>query len=688
MSRVSVLLLVLVLVVVALAAGASGRAVTADANERLLAPAGETRPTDQIIIGFDSPAAAQGWIGTEAGELLPALSQAAGVPVRYLRPMYDAVHVLKLEANYPAKEVAEMGRQLAALDGVAYADPDLWMAHFGDPVGQEAPQAPDANPNDPLFANQWHYKYTANTAEGLHLPPAWDITTGSTGMVVAVIDTGYRPHADLSGKFVQGYDFIGDLFVANDGNGRDSDASDPGDWVTANQCGYPHPAQPSSWHGTHVAGTIGAVTNNNNGVAGVNWLTKILPVRVLGKCGGYSSDIIDGLRWAAGLSVTGVPANANPAKVLNLSLGGLGSCDSAWQNAVNAAVSAGSTVVVAAGNENANAANYTPGNCNNVITVAANDKSGDRAYYSNYGAVVEITAPGGAQSFANDPNGVLSTLNSGTTTPAADNYIYYQGTSMAAPHVAGLASLILTLQPGYTPAQVQARIQSTARAFPAGSTCNTSICGSGIADAYYALNGLSGPPMVGDFYLPMAFYELPPPPPPPANPFVNPTFELGPVGWTQYSTHGWQLITTSFPSGLVPHSGVWAVWLGGDYNETSYIQQTVTIPAAAPYLAYWHWIASQDVCGYDFGGVLVNGAVVHVYNLCTSTNTNGWVKKVVNLGAYAGQTVAVQIRAETDGSLNSNLFVDDVSVQATPAAPEVPAGGAADPLFAQERAAQ
>ena len=203
--------------------------------------------------------------------------------------------------------------------------------------------------------------------------------------------------------------------------------------------------------------------------------SKILPVRVLGKCGGYTSDIVDGLRWAAGLSVSGVPANPNPAKVANLSLGGYGGCDSTWQNAINAVTAAGMVVVVAAGNSNADASSIS---LRPVVMASsrwhATNRSGSRAYYSNYGSKVEISAPGGAQSFANDPNGILSTLNTGTTVPVSDTYVYYQGTSMATPHVTGVVSLMFSLNPSLTPAQVLQILQSTARPFPAGSTCNTS----------------------------------------------------------------------------------------------------------------------------------------------------------------------------------------------------------------------
>jgi serine protease len=218
---------------------------------------------------------------------------------------------------------------------------------------------------------------------------------------------------------VGGYDFISDAAIANDGGGRDADATDPGDWTAANECAAGEPASNSSWHGTHVAGTIAAKTNNGVGVAGVAYNAKIVPVRVLGKCGGYTSDIADAIIWASGGTVTGVPANANVAKVINMSLGGGGACDTTTQNAINSARSRGTVIIVAAGNENQNASNSNPANCAGVVAVAATGKTGGRASYSNYGTVVDVAAPGGDGSYS-----ILSTLNAGTkvraptTTPA------------------------------------------------------------------------------------------------------------------------------------------------------------------------------------------------------------------------------------------------------------------------------
>lgn len=623
-------------------------------------------PLEQVIIKFDDTAAANQLLLNENDGSLPILSDAAGVTIRYVRPMALDAHVLGLPEAMPHKEVALIAAALSQVEGVQYAEPDRILSIAAD--GPPTPFTPELTPNDTRWNDMWHLRYTPNTSEGINVAPAWDITTGLPSTVVAVIDTGILPHNDLAGKTVPGYDFISNIAVANDGNGRDSNPTDPGDWIVANECYAGSPARTSSWHGTHVAGTIGAATNNNLGIAGVNWNAKILPLRVLGKCGGLISDITDAMVWAAGISVTGVPNNSNPAKVLNLSLGGPGACSTTEQNAINAIVSAGSTIVVAAGNFNVNASGYSPGNCNNVITVAATNRNGQKASYSNFGSIVEISAPGGETNVAS--NGVLSTLDSGTTTANnSHTYTYYQGTSMAAPHVSGVASLVLALRPSFTPAQMVSHLRTTARAFPAGSSCNVTNCGSGIVDAYRALFPLTITP-TNFVYLPLMTKAVPPPP---VNPIVNPGFESGATGWTQYSTHGWTLILNSgYPTGVTPHGGSWLVWLGGDYDEISYIQQQVTVPASTPYLSYWHWIASQDSCGYDFGGVLVNGTVVSVYNLCSSQNTGGWVKHVVNLSAYANQSVTLQIRTEMDSSLNSNLFVDDVAFQATAAVNEAP----------------
>jgi serine protease len=351
----------------------------------------------------------------------------------------------------------------------------------------------DRTPNDPRYPEQWHYFNNGTGAGmvpgGINLPKAWDASTGSNAVVVAVIDTGILPnHPDIQGSpnLVAGYDMISDPSIANDGGGRDSDPTDPGDAAAAGECYPGSPALPDSWHGTHVAGTIGVgATNNGIGVAGINWNVKVQAVRVLGKCGGTTLDINDGIRWAAGLSVPGVPNNTTPAKVINMSLGtppgSPCSLSPSTQAAINDAVAMGATVVVAAGNDATDASQVFPASCNNVITVAASDLRGYLATrYSNYGATVEIMAPGGDvrrdDNADGHPDGILSMVH-----PSAGTYAYYNGTSMAAPHVAGVAALLLAQQPGLTPNQVLARLQ--ADALPRTAAQCPQPCGAGLLSA-------------------------------------------------------------------------------------------------------------------------------------------------------------------------------------------------------------
>ena len=351
----------------------------------------------------------------------------------------------------------------------------------------------DRTPNDPRYPEQWHY-FSNGTGPGqspggINLPKAWDVSTGSNAIVVAVIDTGILPnHPDIQGSpnLVAGYDMISDAFIGNDGGGRDSDPTDPGDAAAAGECYPGSPALPDSWHGIHVAGTIGVGnTNNGIGVAGINWNVKLQAVRVLGKCGGTTADINDGIRWAAGLSVPGVPSNSTPAKVINMSLGtppgNPCSLSPSTQSAINDAVAMGATVVVAAGNDATDASQVFPASCNNVITVAASDFRGHlAARYSNFGATVEIMAPGGDVRRDDNgdgrPDGVLSMVH-----PNAGTYAYYNGTSMAAPHVAGVAALVLAQQPSLLPSQVLAKLQGNA--LPRTAAQCPQACGAGLLSA-------------------------------------------------------------------------------------------------------------------------------------------------------------------------------------------------------------
>ncbi|MFE9622306.1 S8 family serine peptidase [Streptomyces sp. NPDC006527] len=458
------------------AASTASVAVAQDgAPQAAAVPAAQTEaapgtPAERLIVGYRS-GATEATSNTAAEADATAKGKAAGEDLDFQRRLGTGAALVDLGEDLTKADVADVVARYQADPQVAYVVPDRL-------------NTPKADPNDTEYAKQWDlFEATA----GMNVPGAWNTTTG-TGVTVAVIDTGYVAHSDLAANIVGGYDFIADTAVAVDGNGRDSNPADPGDWYNANECGAGIPASNSSWHGTHVAGTIAAVTNNGKGVAGIAYGAKISPVRVLGKCGGYDSDIIDAITWASGGTVSGVPANSNVAKVINMSLGGDGACTSATQSAINAAVNRGTTVVVAAGNENDNVANHSPGNCNNVISVAATNRTGAKASYSNYGSLVDISAPGG-QTSTGTANGILSTLNSGTRTPSTENYAYYQGTSMATPHIAGLAALMKSANSALTPAQIESAIKANARALP--GACSGG-CGAGLADATRTVQAVSG----------------------------------------------------------------------------------------------------------------------------------------------------------------------------------------------------
>lgn len=371
--------------------------------------------------------------------------------------------------------------------------------------------------NDQYFNNQWHLKSGVSNPYGMKVVDAWTTESGSPNVYVAVLDTGITDHPDLNGNVVTGYDMISSTNSSNDGDGRDSDPSDPGDW---NYSGSNH--DNSSWHGTHVAGIIAAI-DNNIGVLGVAPNVKIIPVRVLGTEGGTEADIVAGLNWAVGQQVGSIPLNAHPASVINMSIGGQGSCltSSPTATVLRSIKDLGITVVTAAGNDSGYASLSYPGNCVPTINVGATGKTGKPAFYSNYGDAVDIAAPGGDycyQTGAQLADGqIFSTLNTGTTAPGSATYGYELGTSMAAPAVAGVVALmysaVLRKSPTFTPdatfvTDIYYALRDTARdgvgtgvnkvfsapiaATPSGNTCavassTTHTYGAGIIDAAAAL---------------------------------------------------------------------------------------------------------------------------------------------------------------------------------------------------------
>jgi serine protease len=469
-----------------------------------------------------------------------ALGQRLGMAMSDGDPLSERAQVV-LAKGLTSTELAQ---RLARESDVEYAVPD------------ERRRAQTA-PNDPLYVDgvggdgpavgQWYLRVPGGiVTSSLDIETAWNVTLGDPDMVVAVVDTGARfDHPDLLGKFLPGYDMTSDPAAANDGDGRDADASDPGDWITDAEANNPFGpffgctpldpftgrfvAEDSSWHGTQVSGLIAAVTNNGIGMAGVGPNLRVLPVRVLGKCGGFDSDIIAGMRWAAGLAVPGVPANPHPARVINLSLGGPGPCTAAYADAIGEIAAAGAVIVVAAGNSAGHALG-SPANCNDVISVAALRHVGTKVGFSDLGPDVAISAPGG--NCVNITIGspclypILTTSDTGTTTPLAPTYTNSftpsVGTSFAAPLVSGTAALILSVQPSLAPLQVRQTLQATAQPFPTTGGdngdgapvpqctaphydrfgnpidqlqcyCTTDTCGAGMLDAGAALSALQVP---------------------------------------------------------------------------------------------------------------------------------------------------------------------------------------------------
>lgn len=352
-------------------------------------------------------------------------------------------------------------------------------------------------PNDPLFADQW-YLWDLRSSDGgfsVRAPDAWPRTTGSRDVVVAVIDTGYTTHPDLDGQVIRGYDFVSDVAMANDGDAWDPDPADPGDWVTSADIAsgtlpatcVVSPGERSTWHGTHVMGVISAIQNNSYGISGAAPGIRVLNVRALGKCGGRVSDIASAISWSIGETVfnpdtgTAVPVNPTPAKVVNLSLGGSAACTNfpTLQGAITRAQARGAVVVAAAGNDSGSVSKFLPANCTDTVTVAATNRGGVLASYSNFGDLpgqISISAPGGGLD-----GSIMSTYNTGVRGPAVPSFVAKSGTSLSAPLVSAAAALLYSS--GYTqPQLVTNRLLMAVQPFPANGpqACTQNLCGAGI----------------------------------------------------------------------------------------------------------------------------------------------------------------------------------------------------------------
>ncbi|MGA0782016.1 MAG: S8 family serine peptidase [Ilumatobacteraceae bacterium] len=420
-------------------------------------------------------------IGETSAAAREFLADALDVEIDLPVSIGDGFEILGFGHEISFRDAVTISGELVARGLVVSAEPDVMRTST-------------VVPNDPRFSEQWYLQTPGSSTQGIDLPSAWDITRGSSSVVVAVIDTGRLDHPELSGRLVDGYDFVSQTKNSKDGDGWDSDETDVGDWSESDDplytCTVGDPFKSSSWHGTHVSGIIAANADNSVGIAGVAPNVRVQHVRVLGTCGGRTSDEAVAIRWAAGLPVDGVPLNPTPAKVINLSLGSQTACAAVEQAAIDEAVAAGVTVVVAAGNAglDLDTNDFAPSKCANVISVAALRFDGSRASYTNYGSSIDVAAPGG-------PGGILSLQNGGTRTADSSwTYGYKQGTSMSTPIVSGIAALVLSVNPNLTPAQVESIIESSARPFPTGvstpcssNPSDTFHCGTGIADAGAAL---------------------------------------------------------------------------------------------------------------------------------------------------------------------------------------------------------
>jgi serine protease len=510
-------------------------------------------PVERLIVKLRPVAAtrAQAPVAVPTAQEFETLGTRTGVLLAHSHSITSEMHVARLfrgldpaelEATLarlnadPAVEYASADRRKQAHglppDDPLYAYPSLVVGQSGQQTGQWYQQAPQPVPPN------------GTTTSAVNAAGAWAITTGSAGVVIADVDTGVRfDHPDLvraglGGKLLPGYDFVGcdsgngsncagsTYLIANDGDGWDPDPSDPGDWISADDLKLTVfstgcTKDSSSWHGTRTAGILGALTNNGIGIAGMAWGTWVLPVRVLGKCGGYDTDILAAMLWAGGIAVNGVPANPYPARIINMSLGSTNVCAKSYQDAIQQLTARGTVVVASAGNEGGPM--DEPANCPGAIGVAGVRHVGTKVGYSSLGPEAALAAPAGncpPAGLAPCLFSIDTTVNLGATVPGQNSYTdqvnYNVGTSFSAPIVAGIAALMLSVNGNLTPAQLRERLQNAAKknpfpVIPKDSTgmtipmclvpsgfsdlsqaiecnCTSNTCGAGLADALGSVN--------------------------------------------------------------------------------------------------------------------------------------------------------------------------------------------------------
>ena len=491
-------------------------------------PGASDAPTHRLIVklhGAGSVAA----IGKPTSDPVTALAGRMHFGLRTSRLVVPGLHMMEVTPAVTGEDISVSLARLRADPQVEYAEVD--QRRF-----------PHATPNDPLFTGQWYLQNTVSTANGSTLSAvnaqgAWDITTGSASVVIADLDTGIRyDHPDLlalanGGRLLPGYDFVSDVTVANDGDGRDADASDPGDWVTSADAATARftgcTVENSSWHGTRTAGIMAAIANNGVGISGLTQAGLILPVRVLGKCGGFDSDIMAAMLWAAGIDVAGVPHNTHPARLINMSLGGTPNaadvCPAQYQDVIRQLAARNVLVVASAGNEGGPV--DVPANCPGVAGVGGLRHIGTKVGYSNVGTEILVSAPAGncVNTGAGQPClfSIDTTVNNGSQSPGVNTYTdqlnYNIGTSFSAPIVTGIAGLMLSVNPNLNVAQLMARLQEGAtKPFPIAApatpaipqchvpgslsdvqgsecSCTTTTCGAGMANALGAVNAALRP---------------------------------------------------------------------------------------------------------------------------------------------------------------------------------------------------